>query len=145
MVLPLIMQAVSLKNLSPLYDGDMQRGRPSTRPRTDFGRRLYEARTIKGLSQAQVAEALGVTQASYGAWERVPVALRPEQLEKLADILGVSVSHLFGEQATRRANGPRGKARQLFEQLNELPRSQQSHAIAVLEAFVNNKTAEARS
>jgi len=119
----------------------MPRGRPSNKPRTEFGRRVYDARTVKGFSQAQVAEALGVTQASYGAWERVPVALRPEQVEKLADILGVSVSHLFGEASTRRNSGPRGKARQLFEQLSQLPRSQQNHALAVLEAFVEKKAA----
>lgn len=84
---------------------------------------------------------MNVTQASYGAWERVPVALRPEQLEKLADLLGVNVSYLFGEAAARRNGGPRGKARRLFEQLNELPRSQQNHALAVLEAFVDKKSA----
>ena len=116
----------------------MQRGRPSNKPRTEFGHRVYEARTVKGLSQAQVAEALGVTQASYGAWERVPVALRPEQVEKLAEILGVSVSYLFGERPSSKS-GPRGKARQLFEQLSDLPRSQQGHALAVLEAFIEKK------
>ena len=139
MVLPLIMQVLSLNSFDASYDEGMQRGRPSNKPRTDFGRRLYEARLTKGLSQAQVADAMNVTQASYGAWERVPVALRAEQLEKLADVLGVSVSYLFGEESSRRNSGPRGKARRLLEQLNELPRSQQNHALAVLEAFVEKK------
>jgi transcriptional regulator with XRE-family HTH domain len=133
------MQAISLKYFDASYDEDMQRGRPSNKPRTDFGRRVYEARMTKGLSQAQVADAMNVTQASYGAWERVPVALRPEQVEKLADVLGVSVAYLFGEDSSRRNSGPRGKARRLLEELNELPRSQQNHALAVLEAFVAKK------
>jgi transcriptional regulator with XRE-family HTH domain len=141
MVYPLIMQVLSLNSFFAAYDEGMQRGRPSNKPRTDFGRRLYEARLTKGLSQAQVAEAMNVTQASYGAWERAPVALRPAQLEKLAEVLGVSVSHFFGEGFSRRAGGPRGKARRLFERLSELPRAQQNHALAVLEAFVDKKAA----
>ena len=82
---------------------------------------------------------MSVSQASYGAWERIPVALRPEQLEKLAYMLNVNVSYLFGEESARKNSGPRGKARRLFEQLTDLPRSQQNHALAVLEAFVEKK------
>jgi transcriptional regulator with XRE-family HTH domain len=120
----------------------MQRGRPSNKQRTEFGRRVYEARTAKGLSQAQVADALGITQASYGAWEREPVALRADQLEKLRNILGVTIAQLFGEESQNKMMaGPRGKARQLFEQLSNLPRSQQNHAIAVLKAFIENTAA----
>ena len=113
----------------------MKRGRPSNRPRTDFGKRIFDARTAKGLSQAQVADDLGVTQASYGAWERDPVALRPEQVERLSKLLGVSVAHLFGEENAKPA-GPKGKARRLFEEVSSLPRSQQAHVLTVVEAFV---------
>jgi transcriptional regulator with XRE-family HTH domain len=140
MVLPLIMQVVSLNSFLVSYTGDMKRGRPSNKPRTEFGRRLYDARTAKGLSQAQVAEAMNVTQASYGAWERVPVALRPEQLEKLANLLDITVSYLFGEGQLKTNKGPRGKARQLFEQVSNLSRSQQKQVLDVVEAYVEQKT-----
>ena len=135
MVLPLIMQAFSLNSSTPCYTGLMKRGRPSNRPRTDFGKRIFDARTAKGLSQAQVADALGVSQASYGVWERDPVALRPDQVEKLSKLLGVSVAYLFGEEG-KKQSGPKGKARLLFEEVSALPRSQQAHVLTVVEAFV---------
>ena len=93
-----------------------------------------------GLSQAEVADLLGVSQASYGAWERQPVALRPDQIKKLAEVLNTSVEHLFEEDDRAvRKGGPTGKARRLFEQVSKLPRSQQQHVLTVVEAFVERK------
>ena len=115
----------------------MQTGRPSKEPRTEFGQRLHAAREALGLSQAQVAGHLGITQKAYAVWERYPVALRPEQIEKVAAVLKVSVEHLFGKTAAKsRARGPVGKMRQLFEAVSQLPRSQQEKVSAILEPFV---------
>ncbi len=131
------MQAISLTHLAGGYDGAMKTGRPSTRPRTIFGERLLAAREVLGVSQAFVAEKLGISQASYGAWERDPVALRPDQIEKLTDILNISADALFAKEATKRqSNGPTGKARRLFEQVSKLPRVQQQHVLTVVESFV---------
>ena len=136
------MQAITLTIFEERYDGCMKTGRPSTRPRTAFGERLRAARETLGLSQAQVAERFGISQASYGAWERDPVALRPDQIEKLTDILNVSVDELFGsEKNGRRSGGPVGTARRLFEAVSKLPRSQQQHVLTVVEAFVEKRVA----
>src|SRR5271157_344152 len=96
MVLPLTMQAFPVTFPGGDYGASMQTGRPSKRPRTPFGQRVYEAREALGLSQAEVAARLGINQASYGAWERDPVALRPDQVGQLAKILNVSIEHLYG-------------------------------------------------
>ncbi len=131
------MQANSLTVLDDRYDGLMQTGRPSKHPRTAFGERLHQAREALGLSQSQVAEKMGVNQASYGAWERYPVALRPDQIEKLAKILNVSVDYLFGKDAsTSRRGGPVGKLRRVFEEASQLPRTQQSKVAEFVEGFV---------
>jgi len=114
----------------------MQTGRPSHRPRTAFGQRVYEAREALGFSQAQLAGKFGISQPSYAAWERDPVAIRPDQVELLAKILNVSVEYLFGRPTAKPRGGPVGKARRVFEQLNQLPRHQQQHIIRVVEAFV---------
>jgi hypothetical protein len=48
----------------------------------------------------------------YAYWERNPVALRPDQLQKLAEALSVSTEELLGESASkRRGSGPAGKMR----------------------------------
>lgn len=121
----------------------MKTGRPCNQRENPFGARLYAAREALGLSQADVAEQLGVSQASYGAWERHPVALRPKQIEALAKVLDINIEDLFETGEKIRRGGPVGKARRLFEQVSQLPRSQQLHVLTVVEAFVNNKTMRA--
>ena len=112
----------------------MNTGRPATQPRTPFGERLHAAREARGLSQAQVAEQLGMSQNAYAYWERKPVALRPDQLEQLAKILGVPVDALFnGNGGSDRKGGPTGKARRVFEQVSLLPRKRQQRILATVE------------
>jgi len=140
------MQAKKLTQISMVYCDGMQTGRPSKYPRTPFGERVHAAREAIGLSQAQVAEKMGVTQTAYAVWERHPVALRPDQIEKLAAVLNVTVEHLFGREETNpRGKGPVGKARRLFESVSKLPRHQQKHVLTVLEAYVNQSAHPATS
>jgi transcriptional regulator with XRE-family HTH domain len=128
------MQVKKLTQDSMLYPAGMQTGRPSKYPRTPFGERVHAAREAMGLSQAQVAEKMGVTQTAYAVWERHPVALRPEQIEKLAAVLSVTVEHLFDrEETNQRGKGPVGKARRLFESVSKLPRSRQQRILATVE------------
>ena len=131
------MQALSLTKDSVPYSDGMQTGRPSTRERPPFGTRLHALREQAGLSQQQLAKRLDMTQRAYAYWERNPVALRPDQLQKLAEALSVNVEELLSESTTRkRGNGPAGKMRQLFDAASRLPRSQQQKIAAVLEPFI---------
>jgi transcriptional regulator with XRE-family HTH domain len=116
------------------YTAAVRTGRPSNHPRTDFGQRLHDAREAKGLSQAQMADKLGVHQTSYAAWERHTVALRPEQLKALAGLCSVTVEHLLGtEERPKRGTGPVGKARHVFERVSQLPRATQQRILANVE------------
>jgi transcriptional regulator with XRE-family HTH domain len=131
------MQALSLFEKEPVYIGDVKAGRPAKRERDPFGQRLYALREQAGLSQQQLADRLGLTQRAYAHWERHPVALRAEQLLKLAQALNVSVDDLVGTNGKKkRGTGPAGKMRQLFEAASRLPRSQQQKIAALLEAFI---------
>jgi len=83
-----------------------------------------------------------MSQRAYAYWERNPVALRPDQLQKLAEALSVSTEELLGESASKkRGSGPAGKMRQLFDAASRLPRSQQQKIAAVLEPFVRQHAA----
>jgi transcriptional regulator with XRE-family HTH domain len=130
------MQALCLPSTNDLYARAMQTGRPSKRPRPVFGARLHALREEAGLSQAQVAEKLGISQRAYAFWEREPVALRVEQLTALANILDAPVEALIGQQPKQRGGGPVGKARRVFETVSQLPRSQQQKILEVVEALV---------
>ncbi len=115
----------------------MQTGRPCDRPRPAFGERLHGLREAKGLTQAQVAQALGISARAYAFWEREPVAVKTEQLAILAKLFVVSVDALVGQKPPQqRGNGPAGKMRQLFDAASRLPRSQQQKITAILEPFV---------
>jgi len=130
------MQAFSINLFQEAYGGDMQKGRPSKHPRTAFGERLLAVRIAAGLSQAQVADRLGITQTSYADWERHPVALRPDQIEQLTKILNVNAEQLYCSPAKTRGGGPVGKARRLFEEVSKLPRDRQQHVLRVVEELL---------
>jgi len=138
------MQAKKITFILAPYDGGMNTGRPAKRPRPPFGERLHALRETAGLSQHQLASRIGISQAAYAWWERNPVALRPDQIHKLSNALGVSFDDLIGnENVKKRGTGPVGKMRQLFEAASRLPRSQQQKVTAVLEPFVTQHAREA--
>jgi transcriptional regulator with XRE-family HTH domain len=133
------MQAIQLTSQNCLYSSGMKTGRPSTLPRTEFGARLHAAREAAGLSQATVADKLGITQAAYAFWERRNVALRAEQIEQVAAILGVPPEQLFTATTKPRGAGPAGKLRQVFERASKLSRAQQAKVAEFVEAFVERQ------
>ncbi len=102
--------------------------------RSALGERISAARQTAGLSQAQLADKLGVSQQMVGYLELAPVAIRPELLAKLSEALAVSVDQLLGiEHKTSRTPGPVGKARQVFERVSQLPRATQQRILANVE------------
>jgi transcriptional regulator with XRE-family HTH domain len=112
----------------------MRTGRPSRRSRPAFGDRLHDLREKAGLTQAQVAKQLSISGRAYAFWERNTVALKADQLAALAKIFDVSVDYLVGQEPPRqRKGGPVGRAKRAFEQVSQLPRSQQQRILAVVE------------
>src|SRR6056297_3126407 len=97
------MQAFSRSGSIHMYNRDMPQGRPSTRKRSEFGQRLFDLREAAGLTQAEVADQLGIGQRSYSAWERDTIAIQPERLKRLAEILATTVGELCGETPPKRA------------------------------------------
>jgi transcriptional regulator with XRE-family HTH domain len=84
--------------------------------KTRFGKRLRQVRRERDLTQEQLAEALGVSVEAVSNFERGVHAPSFESLEKLAEVLQVSVYQLFlfpqegaqsqpGEEGVQRASG----------------------------------------
>lgn len=57
---------------------------------------LKAARRAKGLTQVEVAEAIGLTQGGYSFWENGKAKIDKDQLIKLADLFEVSTDYLLG-------------------------------------------------
>lgn len=73
--------------------------------KTDFPKFLKSARTEAGRTQAAVAQAVGVAQASYADWENGKTEPALAHIIKLADYFGVTVDYLVGrETAPQPAN-----------------------------------------
>lgn len=64
---------------------------------TNIGRMIKDARTRKGLSQAELAEKVGVSQAAIGQWERGTFTPRGRNLNALADVLGIAFQPEFSD------------------------------------------------
>ncbi|WP_242655757.1 helix-turn-helix domain-containing protein [Desulfofundulus australicus] len=60
--------------------------------------KMYQLRLKMGLSQRQVAEAVGISQSSYAMIEGGHRHPRKEVEKKLADFFGVTVDELFFSQ-----------------------------------------------
>ncbi len=130
------MQLQSITFLPLFYHSHMKTGRPARSKKTDFAKRLSRLREARGLSQREIARRLGIAQSSYANWERFNVALKPEQLIRLAEILKVDVAELFTARGEKRRGGPTGKMQRLFEAASHLPRSQQQKVVDVMQPFI---------
>ena len=132
------MQALSRFSGNAPYDAAiMNQGRPAKRQRSPFGQRLYELREAANITQAAIAERLGVSQRTYSDWERGTVAFTPSRLQELAGILGVDVADLLGSPIKRRAAvASSGRLGQSFEAISKLPRRKQGKILDVVDALL---------
>ncbi len=104
-----------------------------------LGKRIAELRKEQGLTQAQLAELLGLTQQQVGHFEvgrrRVPVSLLPA----LARAVGTSVEDLIGEDRKPGKRGPAPKLQRHLERISQLPRARQRFVLQVLDSVLQQE------
>ena len=66
MHIAITMQAILITEPTSPYNGAMQTGRPAKTKRSEFGARVHALREATGLSQAQVADKLGIAMVFTG-------------------------------------------------------------------------------
>lgn len=102
---------------------------------------MASLRHAAGLTQKDLAEAVGITQANIAFWELSDKPPRSDVLPKLARALGVSVAALLGEEdpAPRVARHPGRVSRvdEVFEDVRRLPRKQQTKIVDVVAALLD--------
>lgn len=69
----------------------------------DLGKKIRAHRDELGLTQAELAEKLGLTYSSVSQWESGRATPRTPILRQLADLFGTTVADLMGEDATEAA------------------------------------------
>jgi len=113
-------------------------GRPSKKKATESGARLAALRKQAGLSQAALAEAVGIPQRTISFYEREAEAIPSTLVPALAKVLGVSMEELLGinDSGQRTKRGPRSQLERQLEAVATLPRHQQQKILAVVEALI---------
>ena len=114
--------------------------RPTTTRATDFGTRLTEARKTAGLTQAQLAERLSVSQQMMiDYYERKATNPTADFIRKAAAALNVSVDRLLDHEVKNgRKPGPPSQLEQKIAALRQLPRDKQKMVLQLIETVLRD-------
>jgi len=105
---------------------------------TDFHQRLRLLRSDRKLTQARVAELLGVSPRVYTRWEKGDAVPLFATVVKIADILNVTLDELAGRQeltpGEARIKNP--ELHRLYKKVDLLPDEDQKALLVVLDSLV---------
>lgn len=106
-----------------------------------LGGRIARVRKEQDITQAQLAELIGVTQQTINSYEtgrrRIPVSLLPA----IAKRLGVAVEALLNDDAKAAAKrGPVPKLQQQMDRITQLPRARQQFVMEVIDSVLAQAT-----
>ena len=112
--------------------------RPALTAPAAYGVHLANLRQAVGLTQQQLADAVGVKQSNIAFWERAAKPPRGEVLPAIADALGVTIEELLAvnPQASARRRGPASRLERLMAEAAKLPRRRQQRIADTLEALL---------
>ena len=104
-----------------------------------IAQRLVRLRKERGLTQAQMAKRLGVSQPVVSDYERGGLRLHGELILRVAEILDVSANELLGldTNAAPKKRGPQSQLEKQMAAIASLPRKEQQQLLAVVEAFIS--------
>ena len=104
-----------------------------------IAQRLVRLRKERGLTQAQMAKRLGVSQPVVSDYERGGLRLHGELILRVAEILDVSANELLGldTKAAPKKRGPQSQLEKQMAAIASLPRKEQQQLLAVVEAFIS--------
>ncbi|KAF1687875.1 transcriptional regulator [Pseudoxanthomonas broegbernensis] len=106
-----------------------------------MGARIAQLRKHQGITQAQLAEWLGVSQQTITAYEVGRRRIQVSALPTIARALGVSVEELIGAPTTPAKRGPAPKLQQQLERITRLPKAQQRFVMQMIDTVLQQQTA----
>jgi transcriptional regulator with XRE-family HTH domain len=103
----------------------------------ELGKRVAQARKDHGMTQQQLAEALGIAQQTLAHYEGARLRVPASMLPQLASILGMPVETLIGQAAKRAARrGSAPELQQHMERISQLPKLKQKFVMQMLETVL---------
>lgn len=104
----------------------------------ELGERIANARKAHGLTQQQLAEALGIAQQTMAHYEGGRSRLAVSMLPALAQLLTLSFDELMGQTANRRGGkrGPMSRLQQQIAAIEQLPKAKQQFVSQMLDTVL---------
>jgi transcriptional regulator with XRE-family HTH domain len=129
-----------MRKLGSSYLSGAMAGRPPSKEAPLFGQRVAALRKRAGLTQAALAEALGVSAPLVAYYERQTANPTVEVVGKLAAFFNVAPSWFLDEAATlsEQKRGPQSELDQRVERLRQLPKSKHKLLLRMLDAFIDD-------
>jgi transcriptional regulator with XRE-family HTH domain len=111
-----------------------------------LGARIAQMRKDQGLTQVQLAHALGISQQMVASYEvgrrRIPVSMVPT----LAHALHVQIDELLNDGVkTHAKRGPAPQLQRSIERISELPKQKQRFVMEMLDAMLAQAQANANA
>jgi transcriptional regulator with XRE-family HTH domain len=118
-------------------------------PKTTFGQRLYALRTQRGLTQMELAKALGTTQRVISYYETKGELPPPDFLVAMVRTLGASADELLGLRPSkiehRKEDPKRRRLWKRFKRMASLPERDQRAVIRLINSLAGSRTQERAS
>ncbi len=99
----------------------------------EIGSKLFSTRKKLGLTQAEVAEAAGISDRAYADIERGTANLRTETLLRICDAL-----HITPDEILTESKKTENKEREIFEQFNRCTQNEKNTALKLLEVYFSS-------
>jgi len=101
-----------------------------------LAQRVAALRQSKGLTQAVLAERLGITEGRYGHYERGFRRFPVDLLPKLVEVLECSEAELLGAPQLKVKRGPPSEWEKRIAVIKDLPRDKQREIQNVVDALI---------
>jgi transcriptional regulator with XRE-family HTH domain len=105
-----------------------------------LGARVAQARKARNLTQHQLCEQLGIPQQTLANYEVGTTRFPASMLPTLAQILGLTLDELMGQEKPKGKRGPLPRLQQQIERIRELPKMKQQAVMEVLEMVLASHT-----
>ena len=104
-----------------------------------LGARIAKARKERGLTQHQLADALGIAQQTLAHYEVARARIAASLIPQVAELLGLTLDELLMGRPASRGPGKRGPASRLQQQIEavaQLPKAKQRAVTELLDAMI---------
>lgn len=118
----------------------MMKGRPPIKEAPEFGKRLAKIRNAMGITQAQLAEKLGLSVKTIDHYERRCPNPSIKFVKRISEILDISVSELLGENKKIKKPGPTSKIEKQLESIRKLPKEKQKAISTMLDMALQSES-----